>query len=324
MRIALQPSANKGSRKHYADTIKNLVPTKLIKSYAPTEVQGVIDDAFPEGEAAVWGVTPGKDGGNFKKWSSLGTGDLVLFAKNKKLFAKGTVVAKFRNEELAEQLWGRDDQGMTWEYLYLLTDISEINIDQTEMNAALGYQPNNIVQGFTVLPPEKSNLLDLALELAGNVVPPEVSEAEFRDAVAPFDPNTALDRDVNSKSRKEQAYLRRILLGQRRKANCAICGQEFAVEFLRTAHIKARSHCTQDERLDAKNIVLPMCAFGCDELYERGHIGVENGKIIGLKPMTTDDRAKAYVNGIIGRDVGMWRDEREPYFKWHRERNTGA
>jgi hypothetical protein len=321
MRIALQPSSSKESLIHYENTVNNLVPIGSIAQFAPPEVAEKLSQLFPEGSAAVWGVTPGKTGGNVTKWDQLSIGDLVIFAKNKSLFAKGTVVAKFRSIQLARRLWGEDANGMTWEYVYLLTDVSLINISQAEMNIALGYKENNVVQGFQVLTIDQSRLLDEALELAGEVLLPEVSQEDFQEAVAPFDPSTALDKDVRSKYRKEQAFLRKSLFEHRRKGVCAICNKEYGVEFLRTAHLKARSQCTQEERLDVKNIVLPMCAFGCDELYERGHIGVEQGKIVCVKPLATDDAARTYLAGIVGLDCRMWTKEREPYFKWHRLRN---
>lgn len=321
MRIALQPSSSKDALIHFEDTINNPVSTKLISSYAPPSVVARLGELFPEGNAAVWGVTPGKSLANVSKWDALSAGDLVLFARNKRLFAKGTVAAKFRNEELAEKLWGRDDSGMTWECVYLLTDVSAINIDQVEMNAALGYASNNVVQGFQVLTPQQSVQLDRALGLFSEVLAPDVSQAEFRAAVAPYDSNQVLDRDVQTKARIEQGFLRKTLFGVSRKGTCGICGKEYAVEFLRAAHIKARSHCTQDERLDAENIVMPMCTFGCDELYEKGHIGIKAGRVIRMKPLGYGGAAAEYVAAIENRRCELWSLNRAPYFQWHRERN---
>ena len=49
------------------------------------------------------------------------------------------------------------------------------------------------------------------------------------------------------------------------------------------AHIKKRAACSLEEKKDYKSIVMPMCSFGCDYLYERGYIAVSDGKIIDLK-----------------------------------------
>jgi hypothetical protein len=48
-----------------------------------------------------------------------------------------------------------------------------------------------------------------------------------------------------------------------------------------------------------------MWAFSGYELYERRRIDVENRKIISLKPLATDDRAKAFMISTMGRSVGM-------------------
>ena len=44
------------------------------------------------------------------------------------------------------------------------------------------------------------------------------------------------------------------------------------------SHIKKRRHCTNEEQVN-RNVVMPMCKFGCDELFERGYIYVEEGEI---------------------------------------------
>ena len=64
---------------------------------------------------------------------------------------------------------------------------------------------------------------------------------------------------------------------------CAICGNEMPIEFLWCSHIKQRSLCSDEEKKDYKNIVLPMCKFGCDDLYEKGYIGVKDGRVVVIK-----------------------------------------
>ena len=36
------------------------------------------------------------------------------------------------------------------------------------------------------------------------------------------------------------------------------------------AHIKNRSECSQQAKADVPHIAMPMCAMGCDALYEAG------------------------------------------------------
>ena len=60
---------------------------------------------------------------------------------------------------------------------------------------------------------------------------------------------------------------------------CCIYNKKYPVSFLVAAHIKKRAECTLDEKKDFLNIVAPMCKMGCDELYEKGYIGVVDGSV---------------------------------------------
>jgi hypothetical protein len=118
--------------------------------------------------------------------------------------------------------------------------------------------------------------------------------------------------------RREQGYLRRMLLDGFDRHECAICGRMLPGEFLIAAHIKKRSQCTPSERKDAKNIVMAACVFGCDSLFESGWIGVDNtGKI------RTFSANEAEVDGILdslkGRDCLAHNQDTSRYFEWHFE-----
>jgi hypothetical protein len=86
------------------------------------------------------------------------------------------------------------------------------------------------------------------------------------------------DESCESTRRKEHSILQDWLFKGKVTECCALCGEKFNVNALVTAHKKKRAHCTTAERLDPY-IVMPVCAFGCDFLYERGYIYVEAGKV---------------------------------------------
>lgn len=86
------------------------------------------------------------------------------------------------------------------------------------------------------------------------------------------------DENCESTWRKEHSILKAWLFNGKVTECCALCGEIFHVNALVTAHKKKRALCTTAERLDP-NIVMPVCAFGCDFLYERGYIYVEAGKV---------------------------------------------
>lgn len=87
------------------------------------------------------------------------------------------------------------------------------------------------------------------------------------------------DKEVGATGRKEQRLLQDWLFKDKTVEQCAICGKQYTVSALVTAHKKCRADCTAAERLDP-NIVMPVCLFGCDYLYERGYLLVEKGLVI--------------------------------------------
>jgi hypothetical protein len=66
------------------------------------------------------------------------------------------------------------------------------------------------------------------------------------------------------------------------------------------AHIKPRSKCTEDERRDFVNNVIPMCLLGCDALFELRFLVVADGKVHVKKNLVTTDKLKALCDHLDG------------------------
>ena len=88
---------------------------------------------FPEGSAPMWGITPGKGNRNLATLSKISTGDWVFFSGDKRLYLGGTIALRWRNKAFAERLWGLDDKGLTWEYMYALSGIQGFDIPVEEV-----------------------------------------------------------------------------------------------------------------------------------------------------------------------------------------------
>ncbi|WNV88407.1 HNH endonuclease signature motif containing protein [Umezawaea sp. Da 62-37] len=130
-----------------------------------------------------------------------------------------------------------------------------------------------------------------------------------------------LDGKAVRKYRKEQVYLRRFLVGDRRQASCDLCGQEFPMGFLVAAHVKPRSLCTDEERNDLRNVAMLACGFGCDRLYEDGYLAVdEHGRVLAA-PSTVElgSAVSDYLRRLEGLRCTAHRPGSEPYFAWHRD-----
>jgi len=88
------------------------------------------------------------------------------------------------------------------------------------------------------------------------------------------------------------------------------------VEFLVASHIKKRSYCSDEEKLNYNRVVMPMCKFGCDDLFEKGYISIQNGEVVTLKREKVTTFVEIYVNQIIGVSCEYWSKETKNYFDW--------
>lgn len=114
--------------------------------------------------------------------------------------------------------------------------------------------------------------------------------------------------------RREQSILREWLFGGSLTEKCAICGKEFSVNALITAHKKKRSSCTESEKTDPR-VVFPLCLFGCDYLYESGMVRIANGKVVSTceeSEHTADVSAAKAVDGNVVDD--KWVEGKASYF----------
>lgn len=123
------------------------------------------------------------------------------------------------------------------------------------------------------------------------------------------------DADVQASRRREQSILSEYLFEGHSTRLCAICGDEHDVASLVTAHKKRRSLCNERERLDP-HIVMPLCVFGCDHLYERGLVRISGGRVVGEPASATGAGTKSYIERIAGRRVRReWLAGEATYFQ---------
>ncbi|NNB08290.1 hypothetical protein HBN83_20525 [Pseudomonas fragi] len=130
-----------------------------------------------------------------------------------------------------------------------------------------------------------------------------------------------LDRDCISKARKEQAFLRAHLLRGSVIGKCVICHNIFPVDMLVAAHLKMRSACNKSERRDIDNVAALMCKTGCDDLYERGYISVEAGRVISTNSKTVTPRLSEMIANIEGLTIANWASS-SYYYDWHRKKTA--
>lgn len=124
---------------------------------------------------------------------------------------------------------------------------------------------------------------------------------------------------LNSSARREQSLLRTIILKGKEEAECALCGKFLPSRLIVAAHIKPRSECSLKERTDI-NVVMPVCKIGCDDLFEKGYIWVNN-----LGVIETENHNKSDLGLVLkeyeGRTCKYFKQESKEYFKFRNELN---
>lgn len=167
-KIILQPAGNPDAREHYVDTIDNPVELNRLNSFVNQNDANIISRIYPNG-AYVWGVTPGKNLSNMRKWQRIEKGDVCLFSRAGHIFASGVVTYKIHNKNLALDLWKTDENGNTWEYVFFLDEITNLRIPYRSFNEVVGYVPNFVIQGFNILDQEKSDRFFESFDLKSKV-----------------------------------------------------------------------------------------------------------------------------------------------------------
>ena len=310
MAVILQPCANKDAREHYVDTIENTRSLDSISQFLNDKELDELKEIYPQGQVAIWGVTPSQS----TKWERIQAGDITLLAKEGAVFASAVTTYKIHSHALASQLWGFDNKGNTWEYIYFLSEVKNQHIPYKELNKVIPYNENYVIQGFSLLDEEKSINVLKAFDLESETYFPNI---DIEELLKELENEDNLETKSTTTGRKEQKAIRRLMFRNKPTGTCCICNKEYPVKFLWVAHIKKRAKCSLDEKKDLENIAAPMCKFGCDELYEKGYIGVKDGSVTQIKDDELTDNLQSYINSIADNSCSSWNDNTKHYFDWH-------
>ena len=148
-------SGGHGTDKHYYDTIeRKRTVEEAAKFLNPQEVE-ILKNNYHGGPFAVWGAVPGS--GNMRTWEAMESGDYVLIYKSGKIIFAAEVALKTRNPQMAEYLWGKDENGSTWEYMYFLVNPQQTDVSMAKLNPYLGYAENYFPRGFMAIDQSKAN-----------------------------------------------------------------------------------------------------------------------------------------------------------------------
>jgi len=301
--IIVQPAAGVEARRHYTNTIETPVRLARVRPFLSDQDYQRLISFYDDENVWVWGSRPGV----YSRWARIQTGDIVMFYRAKRFISYAKVTVVCQNHDLAVNLWRRDPDGGTWEYVYFLNELHDADINVEEFNRVVGYSPNFTPQGLMVLDQTKSDLLIEEYGLEGE----DLRLIQYIDAI-----DAEPDNPGMSNVRGEQSELRRRLLRGRTVALCSICGEELNESLLVAAHIKKRASCSGEEKLDPQVVVL-MCKLGCDALYEYGYLSVEHGVVKTRRIGTDPPRITRLLNRLHDREFPEWTERRSEYFAWH-------
>lgn len=141
--LYLLPASDRRAIVHLKKTILNKVHIEPYLDLLEPEKRKTLDGME---RLNVWGVKKGER--LSKAWEELPIGAKTLIYSEGRYVYAATVFEKVRNEILAEKIWGLDSDGLTWEHLLFLEDVTPVKIDRLEFNALFGYKGNHYPQGF--------------------------------------------------------------------------------------------------------------------------------------------------------------------------------
>lgn len=177
-----------------------------------------------------------------------------------------------------------------------------------ERGYTLSYIDTNVFKSFLVL--KRDDRPNIVYSFVGKIT--ELTRYERFRAQLESLPTT--DMEGKAIGRAEQMLLRSWLFKDRKYESCGLCGEAFSTAALVAAHKKPRTECDDDERRDPY-IVMPMCVFGCDFLYEQGSIVVEEGVVKAGNPIEYDGPERGRAETLIGRKIDdRWLQGPASYF----------
>jgi len=315
VRVHIHPCGDSQSGSHYDATIKHPVPMERMRPFL-TDEQAREVSALRLDAISTYGVTAGKNLQNRKQWEDMRPGDIVLLYRQKKVFETGVVLYTFENPELAIELWQTTENGDTWQCMYLIGHLQPADIDVVTLSSILGYKPTWIAQRYQRFNAVQSQEIVDYLDISdGYVSRSPIDHHTIVTKLNAIEGDPSISASV--KGRREQNLLRDYLFSGKDTEACAICNKEYPVTLLVAAHIKMRRNCTAEERKNP-HVVMPACKFGCDELYEKGYIFVEQGVVRQNPKTSTTPSVEAYATALEGQLCSAWNAETEAFFGHHR------
>lgn len=279
--LFLVPTGNPRAKVNFERTIRRRVPLSDLEGLTPAAAKLA---RSVKGPIWAWGTKRGKEDRNVGKWSAIKPRDWVLFYFDGLYPVAGRVLLREHSPAVAERLWG-EDGGETWEYLYLLDAVKQVDIPRAGLNEEFVYEPDSFPRGFSRVNRRIDNVeqvlerlsgvghqLRLAIEAAR--VGDEMEAAAALDRLSSEMPEEQLRREIDAfdssdppesretvtetlvRNRKLVKTLKELYRGQ-----CQCCGFTFIQAngnpYSEAAHLKPMA--LREADLDVKDNLLILC-----------------------------------------------------------------
>ena len=154
------------------------------------------------------------------------------------------------------------------------------------------------------------------IQLVDDQLSHHVAHAETTSGTIWAGQNSSVLREALA--RREQSALRDHLLDGYGQATCALCGRRLPAELLVAAHILPRRFLDEAQRKDLSHVAMLACVLGCDELFERGYLVVDDAGIV--RDLTAPGLAdvSAVTSKIAGRQCAAFSKRTASTFASHR------
>ncbi|MFC1559065.1 hypothetical protein ACFL39_00555 [Gemmatimonadota bacterium] len=145
---------------HLQHTVLTGIAHSSIESLVSSEEYSELHKIYGEQPVRVWGSVPTK--GNRSTWNRMRVGDLLLIYRNDLMSHVARIALKMNKRNLAISLWEKaEEPGHTWELMYFLKDLQEVNIPVRKFAESIGYSSDWTPRGFGSISSERVHQITL-------------------------------------------------------------------------------------------------------------------------------------------------------------------
>ncbi len=307
--LFLVPAGDPRARENFERTVQRRIAVGDLERLGATTAKLA---RSARGGVGAWGTKPGQDDRHVGTWSRMERGDWVLFYFDGLFPVSARILTRAHSPAVARRFWG-EEEGETWEYLYLLDEVRRVDVSRLGLNEALGYKPGSYPQGFARVRRDideefgsveqlleqlsgKGHQLRLAIEAArvGDEMEAaslldrfgELSDEQLRKEVEAYsssEPPKSVRRVVEQlqRNRKLVEKLKRLYKGQ-----CQYCGFTFKQRsgrpYCEAAHLKPMAR--REANIDVKDNLFILCP-NHHKMLDYGSLRIEwdpRGVLVGV------------------------------------------